>query len=245
MPELELINPDWAAPANVVALQTTRHGGFSREGYASLNLASHVDDDDHLVGRNRKLLAQTCGLPGEPAWLQQTHSTRVINLDRDHHRQGDAARTARPGAVAVVLTADCLPVLFCHRDGHEVAAAHAGWRGLVGGILEQTVASMQSPAHELLAWLGPAIGPTNFEVGVEVLQAFVELQAESAAAFTENRPGHYLADLYQLARLRLKRAGVDAISGGDQCTFADTDRFISYRREKTCGRQASLIYIKP
>ena len=245
MPELELIKPDWAAPANVVALQTTRRGGFSRQGYANLNLAGHVGDDDHLVTRNRKLLAQTCGLPDEPAWLEQTHSTRVINLDRDHYRQADAARTARPGTVAVVLTADCLPVLFCHRDGHEVAAAHAGWRGLVSGILEQTVASMQTPAHELLAWLGPAIGPATFEVGAEVVEAFVREQAESAAAFTENRPDHYLADLYQLARLRLKRAGVDAIWGGDQCTFAASERFFSYRREKTCGRQASLIYIKP
>ena len=245
MSELELLQPDWPAPPNVVALQTTRSGGFSNQGYTSLNLAAHVGDDDRRVSSNRALLAQSCDLPAEPAWLEQTHSTRVINLDRERDRQGDAAFTACPGTVAVVLTADCLPVLFCHRDGSKVAAAHAGWRGLVSGILERTVALMQAPPHELMAWLGPAIGPAKFEVGAEVLQAFVDEQAESAAAFSENRPGHYLADLYQLARLRLKRAGVDAISGGGLCTFADSDRFFSYRREKTCGRQASLIYIKP
>jgi hypothetical protein len=244
MGDLDLIRPDWPAPDNIIALQTTRRGGVSQGGYASLNLARHVGDDPQRVATNRARLVDVCKLPQEPSWLEQTHSTRAINLDSDASRDGDAAFTCRIGQIAVVMTADCLPVLFCARDGSEVAAAHAGWRGLAGGILEQTIEHMHSRPEQLLVWLGPAIGPLEFEVGAEVREVFVTDFADSDGAFVENRPGHFLADLYQLARLRLRRAGITAILGGDHCTYREAPRFFSYRRERTCGRQASLIYIR-
>jgi YfiH family protein len=244
-PQFELIFPDWSAPASVVACCTTRLGGVSNNGYHSLNLASHVGDEPSRVLRNRDILCQSLQLPGEPQWLEQIHSTRVIHLDREQARDGDAAVTATAGKVSVVLTADCLPVLFCNRDGSEVAAAHAGWRGLVNGVLEQTVQAMQSAPADIMAWLGPAIGPQHFEVGAEVRQAFVDHTIAASNCFVENRPDHFLADLYQLARQRLNNAGIELISGGGYCTYSEDKRFYSYRREKQTGRQASLIYIKP
>jgi hypothetical protein len=244
MPQPELITPDWPAPDCIVALQTTRNGGVSGGDFSSFNLAQHVGDDPADVTANRQLLLQACALPAGPCWLEQTHSTRAIDLDTETSREGDAGFTSRPGRVAVVMTADCLPVLMCARDGSEVAAAHAGWRGLAGGILEHTVSRMRNDPRQLLAWLGPAIGPRRFEVGSEVRQAFVSDLAATDAAFVENRPGHYLADLYQLARLRLKRAGLDATFGGGLCTLSEPERLFSYRRDRVCGRQASLIYIK-
>lgn len=241
---LEIIPANWQAPRNVVAFCTTRGGGVSQGGFASLNLASHVQDDAQRVSANRQRLLRQQALPAEPQWLNQTHSIRVIDLDHDQGREGDASVTRSPGQVAVVLTADCLPVLFCNKDGTEVAAAHAGWRGLVEGVLEQTVAAMTAKPGEILAWLGPAIGPQQFEVGPEVRQAFLSHSLEAQSAFRQNRPGHFLADLYQLARLRLNQAGVELIWGGEYCTYTQSDLFFSYRREKQCGRQASLIYIK-
>ena len=240
---IEFITPDWDAPAHIRAACSTRAGGVSRNGYASLNLASHVEDLPSAVAQNRLRLREQLKLPNEPQWLEQTHSTRVIDLNHQSSRDGDAACTRKAGQVAVVLTADCLPVLFCNAAGSEVAAAHAGWRGLLNGVLEQTVDAMQSDASQILAWLGPAIGPQHFEVGAEVRAAFVQQEASAAECFKENRPGHYLADLYQLARLRLKKHGVNAIWGGDHCTFAEAERFFSYRRTPKTGRQASLIWI--
>ncbi len=237
------ITPDWPAPARVRAASSLRVGGVSSGGFASLNLARHVADDPESVTENRARLRAALDLPGEPAWLSQTHSLRVIDLDGTAGRDGDAAWTATPGTVAVVMTADCLPVLFCDDRARAVAAAHAGWRGLAGGILERTVESMPCAAGELMAWLGPAIGPDRFEVGEEVRAAFVADMAQAADAFVATRPGHWLCDLYALARLRLQRAGVTRIYGGDRCTHREADAFFSYRREARCGRQASLIWL--
>jgi len=241
---VDIIVADWDAPESIVALSTTRNGGVSRDGFSSWNLASHVNDDETRVRANRNHLKQELDLTSEPAWLEQTHSTRVINLDRDTGRNGDAAITTDPGKIAVVLTADCLPVLFTNKTGDEVAAAHAGWRGLVNGILEQTIQAMESPPAELMAWMGPAIGPDKFEVGPEVYRAFVEHSTAASGCFRENRPQHYLADIYGLARLRLNQSGIEHIWGGDYCTYSQNERFFSYRREMVTGRQASLIYIK-
>ena len=237
------IIPEWNAPPGVRALCTTRTGGASVGPYASLNLASHVNDDAEHVEQNRAILMQALNLDSQPEWLEQTHSTTVIDLDGQASRQGDAAFTTTPGKVAVVLTADCLPVLFCNRAGDQVAAAHAGWRGLLNGILEQTVNCMQSAPDQLLAWLGPAIGPARFEVGEEVREGFVQQHSHTVDYFTPTRPGHYLADLYAIARLRLSSLGLIDISGGDFCTYTDVTRFYSYRRDRETGRQASLIYI--
>lgn len=241
--KLDLIEPNWQAPDTICAYSTTRTGGISEDGYNSLNLASHVNDRREHVDENRFRLKQFLGFETEPEWLQQTHSTTVINLDAEHSRDGDASFTAEPGKVAVVLTADCLPVLFCNHQGSEVAAAHAGWRGLLNGVLEQTVSQMNSKAEELLAWMGPAIGPLQFEVGKEVRQFFIQLTAENNAFFTQSGPDAYLADLYSIARLRLNQLGVEQVSGGDRCTYSEMDCFFSYRREKDSGRQASMIYI--
>jgi polyphenol oxidase len=245
--KLQLIPAQWSvepdqAPA-VSAFCTTREGGVSKGNFAFLNLAEHVQDDPEAVVKNRQLLKQQLALPDEPQWLQQTHSINVIDLDSSSSRKGDAAFSSTPGRIAVVMTADCLPVLFCNTAGSEVAAAHAGWRGLLNGILEKTVASMCSRNQQIMAWLGPAIGPAQFEVGSEVRDLFIEQDAESASCFSQNRPGHYLADLYSLARTRLHKAGVSLISGGEFCTFSERERFFSYRRENLTGRQASLIYI--
>lgn len=240
---LELIYPNWPAPPSVKAVATTRKGGFSRSGFASLNLATHVADDPERVLQNRERLSEFCNLPGEPCWLQQTHSTRVVALGETSERDADAAISQTPGQVAVVLTADCLPVLFCNKQGSEVAAAHAGWRGLLNGILEQTLQSMQSNPEDCLVWLGAAIGPEHFEVGDDVRQAFVAADRQAETCFKATRPGHYLADLYALARLRLTNQGVGQICGGEYCTYAMQERFFSYRRERVCGRQASLIYL--
>lgn len=242
--ELEVITPCWPAPESVIACSTTRQGGVSQQGFESLNLASHVADNIDHVNENRQRLEQALCLPSSPCWLHQTHSIHVVNLDNDSSREGDAALTSIAGKVTAVLTADCLPVLFCNRKGTEVAAAHAGWRGLLDGVLEQTVLHMTSRAQDMMAWMGPAIGPLQFEVGAEVRDAFIHQDAETECCFEHSRAGHFLADLYSIARLRLKKLGVPSIYGGEFCTFSQTNRFFSYRREKQTGRQASLIYIK-
>lgn len=242
---VEWITPDWPAPESVFACCTTRNGGHSEAGYRGFNLATHVDDDPQTVDSNRHLLVEQLQLPGEPQWLEQVHSTDVVDLDASTRRQADAALAHKPGTVAVVMTADCLPALITDSEGSEVAAAHAGWRGLLNGVLEKTVQTMKSPTDRLMVWLGPAIGPDSFEVGEEVREAFVRLDPVAGVHFRQNRPGHYLADLYGLARQRLNRLGIDTIYGGDHCTFRDEQRWFSYRRDRYCGRQASLIYIKP
>ncbi|MBW8307799.1 MAG: peptidoglycan editing factor PgeF [Thiobacillus sp.] len=237
-----MILPDWPAPARVKCLMTTRAGGVSQAPWSSLNLGDHVGDDPAHVVANRARLRQQ--LPAEPGWLRQVHSARVVELGREPNREADAALTRQPAQVCAVLTADCLPVLLCDRAGSVVAAAHAGWRGLADGVLEATVAAMQVPQEGILAWMGAAIGPHAFEVGDEVRQAFVAQHAEASVAFVpQPTPGKWLADIYQLARIRLKHAGVQAIYGGGRCTFNEADSFYSYRRDGVTGRMAALIWL--
>ena len=211
-----------------------------------MNLGLHVGDDPAAVAANRRRLRQALSLPAEPAWLNQVHGNRVIDAgSRALSPDADASIARRPGAICAVMTADCLPVLFCADDGSEVAAAHAGWRGLADGILEATLAGMRTRNDQLMAWLGPAIGPTAFEVGDEVRLRFVEAFSEASVAFSANRPGHWLADIYTLARVRLSNAGVTRIFGGGRCTYTEAANFFSYRRDGITGRMASLIWIKP
>lgn len=238
----EWIVPEWPAPHGVQALSTTRRGGVSEGGYHSLNLGDHVGDQPAHVAENRARVA--AHLPAAPLWLSQVHGVRVVDaaLAADGE-QADAALVRIPGRVCAVMTADCLPVLFCHRGGQVVAAAHAGWRGLAGGVLEATLAAMAVPGNEVMAWLGPAIGPTAFEVGDDVRTAFAGADPAAASAFAAATPGKWLADLYALARLRLRRCGVTAIYGGDRCTVSEPGLFFSHRRDRVTGRMASLIWL--
>ncbi|MDP1864579.1 MAG: peptidoglycan editing factor PgeF [Thiobacillus sp.] len=238
-----MLLPTWPAPAGVFSLMTTREGGVSSPPWDSLNLGDHVGDDATHVAENRARLRLK--LPAEPAWLKQIHGTIVVDAGSGE-LTADASVTRQAGCVCAVLTADCLPVLFCDRAGRVVAAAHAGWRGLAQGVLETTVAAMQVPPGEVLAWMGAAIGPDAFEVGEDVRQAFIQQHPEAAAAFVPHPsgvPGKWLADIYQLARNRLNRVGVQAIYGGGRCTFNETAQFYSYRREGVTGRMASLIWL--
>lgn len=241
-PQPEFLIPDWPAPANVRAAVSTRIGGVSAGPYASLNLGDHVGDEPAAVAENRAILRQVLGLPAEPAWLRQVHGTCSVDAATGAGCEADAVHAAAPGGVCAVLTADCLPVLFCRRDGSRVAAAHAGWRGLADGVLESVLAAFGSGPDEVLAWLGPAIGPDAFEVGEEVRQRFIDHDPRAVSAFKPSLAGRWLADLYALARLRLAQAGVEAVFGGGECTFHDTGRFFSYRRDGATGRMASLIW---
>lgn len=239
-----LIIPDWPAPARVRAASTTRHGGVSAPPYDRLNLADHVGDDPAHVAENRRCLATMLGYSAEPAWLEQVHGNNVIAAGMACAPiAADAAWTRTPGQPCVVMTADCLPVLLCDRAGTVVAAAHAGWRGLAGGVIAAAVAAMAAPPSELLAWLGPAIGPDAFEVGEEVRTAFLNLAVDNADCFRPSPAGRWLADLYQLARRQLRGLGVPEIYGGGCCTFGEPERFFSYRRENRTGRMASLIWL--
>ena len=244
MTESSFIKPDWPAPARVRALTTTRSGGTSVGSYASLNLGDHVDDDLGAVQRNRALLREFAGLPAEPLWLRQVHGARVVNAIKVASGvEADGAYTDTAGVVLAVLTADCLPVFLCDRRGTKVALLHAGWRGLAAGVIERGVQALEVPARGLLAWLGPAIGPESYEVGDEVRAAFVGEDAGAAGAFRESRPGRWFADLYALARRRLNALGVGVVHGGGFCTYRDSARFYSFRRERQTGRMASLIWI--
>lgn len=248
---MELLIPDWPAPlANVGALSTTRKGGVSLESYddgaggGGLNLGVHVGDDPARVGQNRKLL-QTL-LPVEPAWLTQVHGVTVLDAAMVADApEADACIATRPGSVCVVQTADCLPVLFCDLQGRVVGAAHAGWRGLAHGVLKNTVNAMRDAgASEIIAWLGPAIGPQCFEVGQDVLDAFTSCDPEMARAFRPHGAGKYMADIYVLARLALAGTGVQDVYGGGRCTVSEKDSFYSFRRDRVTGRMASLIWLK-
>jgi YfiH family protein len=240
---LKLITPIWPAPAQVRAYSTTRHGGYSKPPYHGLNLADHVGDE--AVAANRALLVQSLKLPSEPVWLKQVHGIHTVTATLEHKNgAADASIARQPGQVCVILTADCLPVLFCDRGGNCVAAVHAGWRGLAGGILEATLQRLNVPAQDILVWLGPAIGPQAFEVGEEVRAAFMDFLPQAGDAFIPTRDGHWLADLYLLARQRLAHQGVTAVFGGDFCTYTDIERFYSYRRDKVTGRMASLIWLE-
>ena len=244
--ELPLIKPDWPAPEKVKALSTTRLCGVSQSPYESFNLGLHVGDDSGAVEHNRQRLQKILATPYGPQWLQQVHGSDVIEANvTGEVRQADASFTSEMGVPCAVMTADCLPVLVCAKDGSQVAAAHAGWRGLANGVLEAVLGRMNSPASELLVWLGPAIGPKQFEVGVEVRDAFLSFSDECAKPFVENelKPNHWFADIYQLARIRLRAFGVEELYGGGFCTYSEPQRFFSYRRDGQTGRMASLIWL--
>ncbi len=266
------ITPEWPAPAWVRAVSTLRSGGSSRAPYASLNLGAHVGDDPAAVAENRRALQLAVGLPQTPEWLTQVHGTQIRDLDVGvDAREGadpvavgpaDGAVARSQGTVCAILTADCLPVIFTSEAGDRVGAAHAGWRGLAFGVLEATVAALGCTPGTLLAWLGPAIGPCEFEVGAEVRDAFLRAPGAGAAddaAFVPSTravnarggdargmgvPSRYLADLYALARCRLARLGVRRVYGGGECTFTAADRYFSHRRDGLTGRQATLIWLE-
>lgn len=253
MMSLDLIVPNWPVPANVHALQTTRSAGYSLAPYNSLNFGSHVKDNPMHVAQNRQLLSQF--LPSEPVWLNQVHGIEVVDAANTNCvPDADASFTTQKNVVCVTMTADCLPVLLCDKTGSVVAAVHAGWRGLCDGVLEASVhklcrAAQMKPA-DLMAWLGPAIGPDAFEVGVEVRTEFIEKDKNAVSAFTalNEVPGDkFLANIYQLATQRLNNLGVTNIYGGghneDFCTFSDEKRFFSYRRDGDTGRMATLIWL--
>jgi YfiH family protein len=247
--ELEMLRPDWPAPPQVRAAVTLRTGGVSRPPFDSLNLAAHVGDDPEAVAENRARVRRALELPREPLWLTQVHGIEVVTLARSapanaHAPTADAAITREAGEVCAIGIADCLPVLFAARDGSVVGAAHAGWRGLAGGVLEATVRALETEPGQLLAWLGPASGPEHFEVGPEVRAAFLEGDPHAERAFVPNSRGRWQCDLYALARARLEALGVTATYGGGWCTFADPRRFFSFRRTGRCGRMTALIWFE-
>jgi YfiH family protein len=237
------IIPDWPAPLNVKALQTTRAGGISSPPYDSLNLGDHVGDAPLAVERNRILLNRL--LPSEPVWLNQMHGTVVADADRASCLpQADACIARHRASVCVVMTADCLPILLCDTQGSVVAAAHAGWKGLAAGVIEAAVKSMDVAPENIMVWLGPAISQDAFEVGDEVRAAFVAIQPQASSAFIPGRNGKWFADLYALARLRLNALGITRIYGGESCTFRERDRYFSYRRDGTTGRMGTFIWLE-
>jgi len=248
--QLAWLTPDWPSPDTVRALSTLRTGGASGPPYASLNLGGHVGDDATVVEGNRRALRDAVRLPAEPVWLEQVHGACVRDLDsQGPSGPADAAVTRQSGKVCAILTADCLPVLLAGEHGDRVGAAHAGWRGLAAGVIEATVAALGGPPRQLLAWLGPAIGPRHFEVGAEVREEFLRRAgagdaAADEAAFVPNARGRYMADLYALTRRRLRSLGVERIYGGGECTYTDDARYFSHRREGRTGRQATLIWLE-
>ena len=242
---IDLLRPEWEAPASVHAYATTRTGGFSAGPYASLNLGDHVGDDKADVARNRAHLAQVLSLPQNPDWIRQTHGTHAVLLEAELDREADAAITRQPGVVAVIMTADCLPILLCDRNGTEVAAVHAGWRGLQAGIVDTVITRMCTPPSRLLAWIGPGISRDYFEVGGEVRSAFLQSDRSCESFFASRRNGRWLCDLPGMTIQVLSRLGVAAISCDHHCTYRDESLFFSYRREGVTGRMASLIWMEP
>lgn len=246
------IAPDWPAPANVRSCITTRHGGISLPPYASNNLGLHVGDNAQAVAHNRQHLSEQLGLSQSPQWLEQIHGVKVVDAQNDALvRTADGSYTSQHGLACLVMTADCLPILLCDKQGTQVAALHCGWRSLAGGICERGLEKFSGPRSDVLAYLGPAISQAHFEVGIDVLEAFfvvarnVHHADEIAAAFIPGaRPLHFYADIYALARAELNALGVTAVFGGGDCTFIEAGRFYSYRRDKTTGRMASLIWLE-
>jgi YfiH family protein len=244
MTDHDWIVPDWPVPLHVRAVTTTRTGGVSRGPWQSMNPADHVGDDPQLVMANRAQLAATLDLPSAPHWLRQVHGTTIVDAaTAGAGVEADGSWTDHPNCVCAVLTADCLPVLLADRQGSCVAAVHAGWRGLAAGVIEAAVSKLQPVGGDLLAWLGPAIGPQAFAVGDDVRKVFVEHDPRAAAAFTTLPNGSQYADLYFLARQRLAAVGVHDVFGGQYCTATDAERFFSYRRDGVTGRMATLIWL--
>jgi YfiH family protein len=251
-----LLPAAWPMPKSIHGFTTLRHGaGISKAPFDSFNMGLRSGDDEAAVLHNRAQLEEIARLPGTPHWLRQVHGAGVVRFDGDvisSEPEADAAVTSAPGVVLAILTADCLPVLFAARDGREIGAAHAGWRGLTAGVLEATIAHMRTPAEQLVAWLGPAAGPQKYEIGVEVYDAFVSQDWSTGRAFTSTRPNHWNVDLYALARSRLEKAGLRArdIHGGALCTIGDPQSFYSHRRSMShesgrTGRMASLVWMDP
>ncbi|SNY46578.1 conserved hypothetical protein [Arsukibacterium tuosuense] len=241
----ELLTPAWPAPVNVKAVSSTRPGGCSVGPFHSLNLGNHVGDDPAAVSYNRKLFQAIAKMPGQPGWLNQTHSTRCVTLSSGVTKavNADASFSQQPGLVCTVMTADCLPLLICNQAGTEVAAVHAGWRGLCDGVIENTLKLFSHPAN-CLAWLGPAISQAAFEVGAEVRAAFMQQDPAAGRAFVAGEQGKWQADLYLLARQRLARCGVTAVYGGEHCTYQQARDFFSYRRDGQTGRMATAIWLE-
>ena len=240
---LSYLTPSWSAPACVKAYVSTRQGGVSEGEFGSLNLGGHVGDEINDVKQNRQLFSSDLAMPNSIVWLNQVHGTNVVVLpSNDNELDADAAVTAQIGQVCAVLTADCLPVFFCNKQGTQVGVAHAGWRSLCSGVLENTLKHFSAPS-DVLVWFGPAIGSAAFEVGEDVRDAFITKNAEAEAAFVFQGNGKWLADLYLLARQRLSACGVAEIYGGDCCTYQDQARFFSYRRDGKTGRMASVIWL--
>lgn len=240
---------DWPAPPGVVAFTTLRGGdGVSQAPFDAFNLGARCGDEAEAVEENRRRLVLRHALPSSPRWLRQVHGTyvaRIVPGDEKDEPEADASVASEPGAVLAILTADCLPVVFAADDGSEIAAAHAGWRGLSAGVLERTVEAMRAPASRIVAWMGPAAGPQAYEIGAEVFEAFVSADADAGSAFAATRPGHWRVDLYALARRRLRNAGIERIHGGGLCTISDPQRFYSHRRDQRTGRMATLVYRRP
>ncbi|MGX5671637.1 peptidoglycan editing factor PgeF [Thermomonas fusca] len=237
---------DWPAPPGVRALTTLRHGlGGSQSPFDTFNLGSRCGDEVMVVAENRRQLEAALALPSPPRWLRQVHGMAVAVEPGDDEPEADAAVTATPGTVLAILTADCLPVVLAAKDGGEIAAAHAGWRGLCTGVLESTVGAMRTPPDQLVAWLGPAAGPQAYEIGTEVFEAFTARDGRARMAFVPTCPGHWRVDLYMLARQRLLDAGMTDVHGGGLCTISDPSRFFSHRRDGRSGRIATLAWITP
>ena len=238
---LQRINVDWPAPKNVHAVSTLRTGGISNSPYNSFNLAGHVGDDKLSVAENRNRLKSIFNLPSEPVWLEQTHSNKVVCLDEQPlNLQVDASYALNTDVICAVLTADCLPILLCNESGTKIAAIHAGWRGLLSGIVENTINALHDP--DLIAWLGPAIGSNRFEVGEDVQKAFCKKSSVFSSVFRKQKNNKWLMDIYQLARIILVVHGIKKVFGGEFCTVTEKDRFFSYRRDGKTGRMATLIW---
>ncbi|WP_417883999.1 peptidoglycan editing factor PgeF [Vibrio rumoiensis] len=242
-----IVLPNWPAPKNVKAFASTRLGGLSSGVYQGLNLGMHVNDDNDIVQANRDEVVQLLNMPTSPVWLNQTHSTTVVELLKptQHVLDGDGSVTSHNKIVCAVMTADCLPVLLTNTDGTQVAAVHAGWRGLSDGILENAVQRFTKPS-QVMAWLGPAIGPSAFEVGEDVYQTFTQYDSHAKDAFTvcQLQPKKWLADMSILATQRLNQAGVEQVFASQRCTFSEPEYFYSYRRDGLTGRQATFIWIE-
>ena len=236
------LHAKWPAPPGVHAVTTLRHGlGVSSAPFDHFNLGSRCGDDADAVIENRRQLQAALHLPSPPRWLRQVHGVDVAVEPGFDEPEADAAITATPGTVLAILTADCLPVVLASKTGDDIGAAHAGWRGLCAGVLEATVGAMHTPAQQLIAWLGPAAGPQAYEIGEDVFAAFVQRDPAAAAAFVATRPGHWMVDLYALARQRLQAVGVTAVFGGDHCTISDPAQLFSHRRDQRGGRIATLV----
>lgn len=241
---LDLIIPDWPAPFGIKAITTTRYGGFSSPPFDSFNLSLTVGDIPNCVRQNHNLLKNSLGLLQDPMWLQQVHGNKaILAISASNHPTADAVYSQQPYIICAVQTADCLPLLVCSRTRQCVAAIHAGWKGLAAGIIENTIKALNCSAEDLLIWLGPAIGPKAFLVQKEVVKAFVDKDPDAKAAFKRISDNHWLGNLYQLAKQRLNKLGINAIYGGNHCTYTNKNQFFSFRRDKVTGRMASLIWI--